>query len=151
MLKQEIKSMKGITLTSLVITIIVILILAGVSIAVLTGPNGLIEKAQLAAIDTKKAEIKENVQFKLAELNMKKIEQKEDGATLDDVLKLKESDEEITDAYEDIDSVVLIVDGYECKISKQLEVESVSEYNPRMLRKVRRDITFCSFDEEVEE
>ena len=36
---------KGITLIALVITIIVLLILAGVSIAMLTGDNGLLTKA----------------------------------------------------------------------------------------------------------
>ena len=39
------KKNKGITLIALVITIIVLLILAGVSIAMLTGENGLIAKA----------------------------------------------------------------------------------------------------------
>ena len=38
--KEEIKNSKGITLIVLVITIIVLLILAGVSIATLTGENG---------------------------------------------------------------------------------------------------------------
>lgn len=36
---------KGVTLIALVITIIVLLILAGVSIATLTGPNGLLNRA----------------------------------------------------------------------------------------------------------
>ena len=39
---------KGITLIALVITIIVLLILAGVSIAMLTGENGILTQAQRA-------------------------------------------------------------------------------------------------------
>ena len=39
------KNNKGITLIALVITIIVLLILAGISIAMLTGENGLLNKA----------------------------------------------------------------------------------------------------------
>ena len=39
---------KGITLIALVITIIVLLILAGVSIAMLTGQNGILTQAQNA-------------------------------------------------------------------------------------------------------
>ena len=39
----------GITLIALVITIIVLLILAGVSINLLTGENGIIEKAVYAS------------------------------------------------------------------------------------------------------
>ena len=40
---------KGITLIALVITIIVLLILAGVSIAMLTGQNGILSQAQNAS------------------------------------------------------------------------------------------------------
>ena len=43
------RNQKGITLIALVITIIVLLILAGVSIAMLTGDNGLLTKAQQSA------------------------------------------------------------------------------------------------------
>lgn len=39
------KEQKGITLIALVITIIVLLILAGVSIAMLTGNNGMLTRA----------------------------------------------------------------------------------------------------------
>ena len=39
------KNNKGITLIALVVTIIVLLILAGVSIAMLTGQNGILNRA----------------------------------------------------------------------------------------------------------
>ena len=47
---------KGITLIALVITIIVLLILAGVSIAMLTGENGILTQAQKAKEKTEEAE-----------------------------------------------------------------------------------------------
>ena len=50
---------KGITLIALVITIIVLLILAGVSIAMLTGENGILMQAQNAKSVSKIADIKE--------------------------------------------------------------------------------------------
>ena len=50
---------EGITLVALVITIIILLILSGVSIASLTG-NGLFEKAKLAKEKQENAQIKEN-------------------------------------------------------------------------------------------
>lgn len=53
------KEQKGITLIALVITIIVLLILAGVTIAMLSGNNSAPQKAQAAAADTKVAEAKE--------------------------------------------------------------------------------------------
>ena len=46
------KNQKGITLIALVITIIVLLILAGVSIAMLTGDNGILSNAQKAQTNT---------------------------------------------------------------------------------------------------
>ena len=47
---------KGITLIALVITIIVLLILAGVSIAMLTGENGILTQTQRAKVETENAE-----------------------------------------------------------------------------------------------
>ncbi len=58
----KIKSTKGITLISLVVTIIILLILAGVTIATLMGDNGLINKANDAKIKTEIASIKEEIQ-----------------------------------------------------------------------------------------
>ena len=45
------KSGKGITLIALVITIIVLLILAGVSIAMLAGDNGILTKSVTAKLN----------------------------------------------------------------------------------------------------
>ena len=58
------KNQKGITLIALVVTIIVLLILAGISIAMLTGENGIIRNAQEAA--TYNAYAGADEQFKLA-------------------------------------------------------------------------------------
>ena len=55
----NLKNKKGITLVALVVTIIILLILAGISIASLTG-NGLFEKAKLAKEKSEKSKIKEN-------------------------------------------------------------------------------------------
>ena len=52
-------SIKGITLISLVVTIIVLLILAGVSIAMLTGENGILTQAQNAKRETENAQEEE--------------------------------------------------------------------------------------------
>ena len=60
-LKKILKQKNGITLITLVITIIVLLILAGVSIATLTGNNGILTQAQKASKETKIAEEKEQI------------------------------------------------------------------------------------------
>ena len=55
------KNQNGITLIALVITIIVLLILAGVSIAMLTGDNGILSQAVRAGDETQIAEDEEQV------------------------------------------------------------------------------------------
>lgn len=56
-LKEKESRNKGITLIALVITIIVLLILAGISIAMLTGDNGILNKATTAKEETEIAEL----------------------------------------------------------------------------------------------
>ena len=55
---------KGITLIALVVTIIVLIILAGISINAVIGDNGIITKSKLAKFATEMQSIKENVEFK---------------------------------------------------------------------------------------
>lgn len=57
------KENKGITLIALVITIIVLLILAGVSIAMLTGQNGILTQAQKAKTTTENKSAEEKVKL----------------------------------------------------------------------------------------
>lgn len=59
------KNQKGITLIALVITIIVLLILAGVTIAMLTGENGILNKATGAVSDTEKATAEEAIKMEV--------------------------------------------------------------------------------------
>lgn len=60
---KNLKEKQGITLIALVITIVVLLILAGVSIAMLTGDNGILSQAQNAKNQTEKAEDKERIKL----------------------------------------------------------------------------------------
>lgn len=70
------KNNKGITLIALVITIIVLLILAGISIAMLTGENGLLKKASGAGAETKLSEAKEYVMLEANTLYTEYYEKK---------------------------------------------------------------------------
>ena len=65
--KKEVKNQKGITLIALVITIIVLLILAGVTIATLTGDNGIITRANQAKTETEEAEDIEKIKLAISE------------------------------------------------------------------------------------
>ena len=59
--KESLKTKNGITLIGLVVTIIVLLILAGVSIMTLTGDNGLLNRTTSAKQKTELATFKEKL------------------------------------------------------------------------------------------
>lgn len=76
------KNQKGITLIALVITIIVLLILAGVSIAMLTGDNGILNQANRAKTSTTQGEVADKINMTLnAELANLLIDGKFSGET----------------------------------------------------------------------
>lgn len=84
-LKEELKyGKKGITLISLVVTIIVLLILAGVTIATLTGDNGLITMSQKAKIETEIASEREEISLDVIEYQINEINKTKLGTTLYD-------------------------------------------------------------------
>ena len=61
--KIKFRKQKGITLIALVVTIIVLIILAGVSINLVLGDNGIIEKAKEAKENTELTKVEEEVQL----------------------------------------------------------------------------------------
>ena len=61
MLKKT-KGQSGITLVALVVTIVVLLILAGITIALVFAQNGVVGKAQEAAKESNKGTIADNIQ-----------------------------------------------------------------------------------------
>lgn len=69
---------KGITLVALVITIIVLLILAGISIQALTGKNGLLKKTKYAEVKTILSTAKEETQIAINSLVIDKYMNKTD-------------------------------------------------------------------------
>ena len=83
------KNQKGITLIALVITIIVLLILAGVSIATLMGDNGILTRASDAKEQTEIASVKEQAQLDITNWVADKMENGED-ATVNTPEKVKE-------------------------------------------------------------
>ena len=91
------KDVKGITLIALVITIIVLLILAAVSIAMLTGKNGLLQKATKAKEENKLAQAKEQINLMLQEYRI----ERDTGSnkSFENFLQEKKNDKKI-DGYE---------------------------------------------------
>ena len=66
-MKKKFLNQRGITLIALVITIIVLLILAGVTIATLTGDNGILAQASRAKQESQKASIIEQIRLDIME------------------------------------------------------------------------------------
>ncbi|MFR8104581.1 MAG: type II secretion system protein [Clostridia bacterium] len=79
---------QAITLIALVVTIIVLLILAGVSLFFLTGENGIITKAKLATQKNEIAQIKEQIMLEITQLNLeKKTDNPTSSVSLDEILE----------------------------------------------------------------
>ena len=100
------KEMKGITLVALVVTIVVLLILAAVSINLVLGDNGIIKKANQAASVTKEAEVKEAINRTILEFYLTN-----DYETLEDFLKAKAEDGSIDSVSKNADGTLTIRKG----------------------------------------
>ena len=66
------KEEKAITLIALVITIIVLLILAGITLNIALGENGILAGAKTSAQKTQRAQIQEELEFTIADARIKK-------------------------------------------------------------------------------
>ena len=71
-MKRNIKKEKGITLVALVVTIVILLILAGVSLNLVFGSNGIVSKAGEAREEQCHGSIRDIMSMKYSEYNMKK-------------------------------------------------------------------------------
>ena len=71
---EKTKGQGGITLVALVVTIVVLLILAGITIALVFAQNGVIGKAQQAAADSDKGTIADNIQGYIVSRQMEALE-----------------------------------------------------------------------------
>ena len=97
---------KGITLIALVVTVIVLIILAGVSINAVLGDNGIIKKANQAASVTKEAEVKEAINRTILEFYLTN-----DYETLEDFLKAKVTEGKIDSVTKNADGTLTVKKG----------------------------------------
>ena len=97
---------KGITLIALVVTVVVLIILAGVSINAVLGDYGIIKKANQAASVTKEAEVKEAINRTRLEFYLTN-----DYETLEDFLKAKAEDGSIDSVTKNTDGTLTVKKG----------------------------------------
>lgn len=110
------KSTTGITLVALVVTIVVLLILAGITITYVMGDNSIFKQAQNAKTQTEKAKAKERLETVFSSLHIEKYGQK---------LNIEDLDRRITEEINKMDGEEIgddkkevIVDGYRFQIDR---------------------------------
>ena len=104
------KEMKGITLIALVITIVVLMILAGVSINTVLGDDGIIQKAKEAAEATKRASAEEEMNRLVLEYQLAKNDE-----TLESFLQEKVTEGRIDGVTDNGDGTITITKKVEGK------------------------------------
>lgn len=109
----KIKSTKGITLIALVITIVVLLILAGVTLNIVLGNNGIISQSKIAAEKYDYEKAKEKLTLALGDYKIGIVS--DDDANLQKCLD--KIDAELTDTTDT--EYIIEVDGYEFIVDKE--------------------------------
>lgn len=118
------KPNKGITLIALVITIIIMLILVGVTLVSLGGENGLFSKVQLAKRKYEINEAKEKIELKITEIRLEK-EGKSETLKKEDLPKI--NDDEIDVGKTEKFPVEVICQGYKFNIDENFNVIYIGE------------------------
>lgn len=120
------KKNKGITIIALIVTIIVLLLLAGVTIATFGGENGLIAKVKQSKESYSIAETKEKLELEITNL---RIEQEGKGEELkkEDLPKIKSDEIDVRDTTNF--PVEAICGGYKFEIDENFNVKYIGTAN----------------------
>ncbi len=140
-------SNQGITLVALVITIIVLLILAGISIATLTGDNGILNKAQQAEEKTTQAQIKELLQLAIIEIQTQIQTEQKRPANLDDIttetisekiqdnleITVGEKEENTNNTFQKIIIITKNGETHQYKIKEDMTIEKIKDISSKKI------------------
>ena len=127
-MKQKLKNEKGITLVALVITIIVLLILAGVTLSMVMGESGIFGKANSAKEKTQLSNAEETIKLAVLENQVKSVSG--DAALTNDQLKEEIAKKLTEQGYTVSGSKVTYYGDKTIDIENYLEKESTSKsYN----------------------
>ena len=129
-MKINFKKSNGITLIALVITIIVLLILAGISISALNGENGLFSKVKQGKEKYSIAQAKEKIELEITNLQ---IEKQEKGEELkkEDLPKMDSDEIDVRDTTNF--PVEIICNGYKFNIDSGFNVSYVGIANETII------------------
>lgn len=110
------KKKTGITLIALIITVIVLLILAGVTINMVMGENGIFTKSQMGISNYKKSSTEEKVKIEINNYKIAKFENPD--LKFDDFIAEDMNDSEISNLGEDGYKITL--DNYDIYVNKEV-------------------------------
>lgn len=124
---QKLKNKKGITLIALVITLIILLMLAGITVVALSGENGLFSKTKQAREKYSIGEAKEKLTTKLMQLQTEVTDEEQRSATIEDINKLvdensKYYDKEIESVKDRNENKLVKMSGYYFEVDGQLNI-----------------------------
>ena len=125
-----IKKDKAITLISLVVTIVILLILAGIAIGTLTGENGLFVRAKQAQQNYSISSAKEKIELAISDLM---VEQTSKGENLrkEDLLKINSDEIDVRNT--DNFPIEAICQSYKFNINENFTVTYVGEANETII------------------
>lgn len=89
------KNNEGITLVSLIVTIIIILIIAGIAVSMIGGENGILAKAKYASASYQQEQVKELLESAISSWKIDKIQNSQD-ASLASLKEISLSDSTVT-------------------------------------------------------
>lgn len=125
---KKLEEQKGITLVALIVTIIILLILAGISISALTG-NGLFEKATQSKDETLMKQAEEEIKLVLSEWQ---IERATKNISLVDFLDKKIKTKEIDEKEEIDENIEIQKNGYVLIVDTEGNIlEAIQKTGPR--------------------
>lgn len=141
MIKQK-NNQKGITIIALIVTIIILLILAGVTIATLSGENGLLNKTEKAKEENEKQSATEIINLKITNAQMESYRETESMPNLQYLANMLCKDEEIQYVELETQKLAALKEisvgnsdaiytklkdyNYEFKINKSLKLEAIN-------------------------
>ncbi len=122
----RIKSSKAITLIALVVTIVVLMILAGISIQMLKGDNGIIGKANEAKLESRAGDVEELVQlWKIKNENIKtknELEGKNDAlVSKEEMLENLKKEDKVFDNEIDTKREIIIIGTREIPYGEEVD------------------------------
>ena len=113
MKEKQLRNQRGITLIALVVTIIVLIVLAGIAISMTIGENGIFTKAREAKKLQITAEAKEKIGAEILDAQVEAIERNEEleQAQVEDIIS------KYGTLQDDKDTIILNDNGYDIKLS----------------------------------